>query len=314
MPNSFRSRAVSWIRKLCDLGVLRLISNKVLFFIIDEKVRLNEMTEEDLMLLSHKKHFGDLMVHNYEKFRYTRNIEFLKKPAGTTNVSSRDAWLKGTLEALPAGLRILDAGAGELKYKKHCAHLRYVSQDFCQYDGVGNKEALQPGAWDTAKIDIVSDITNIPVEDESFDVVLCTEVFEHLPEPVKALKEFARILRPGGRLILTAPFCSLTHFSPHFYYTGFSLNFFKTHFAALNIDIIEKKSNGGFFDFLAQELRRAPDIASRYSTAYNRTNLPKLNSTTGELIDLLDVLRQSDTGSSELLTYGIHIVGEKRKP
>jgi 2-polyprenyl-3-methyl-5-hydroxy-6-metoxy-1,4-benzoquinol methylase len=43
---------------------------------------------------------------------------------------------------------------------------------------------------------------------------MCVEVFEHLPEPIKAVEEFARLFKPGGYLILTAPFCSLTHFAP----------------------------------------------------------------------------------------------------
>jgi len=64
-------------------------------------------------------------------------------------------------------------------------------------------------------VDVISDITSIPLPDASFDACLCTEVLEHLPHPIEALRELARLLRPGGRLILTAPFCSLTHFSPH---------------------------------------------------------------------------------------------------
>jgi len=51
------------------------------------------------------------------------------------NELNRQAWLKKTLTSLPAGARVLDAGAGELKNRQHCGHLTYVSQDFCQYEG-----------------------------------------------------------------------------------------------------------------------------------------------------------------------------------
>jgi hypothetical protein len=51
------------------------------------------------------------------------------------NELNRQAWLKQTLTSLPAGSRILDASAGELKNRQHCGHLEYVSQDFCQYEG-----------------------------------------------------------------------------------------------------------------------------------------------------------------------------------
>ena len=43
------------------------------------------------------------------------------------NELGRQAWLAKALAALPAGARLLDAGAGELKNKKHCGHLQYVS-------------------------------------------------------------------------------------------------------------------------------------------------------------------------------------------
>src|SRR6266853_6940043 len=60
-----------------------------------------------------------------------------------TNDENRQAWLTKTLAALPAGSRILDAGAGELRNRAMCGHLAYVSQDFCQYDGGGDGRGLQ---------------------------------------------------------------------------------------------------------------------------------------------------------------------------
>lgn len=56
---------------------------------------------------------------------------------GNPNEDQRQAWLKAVLGNLPQGMRILDAGAGELKNRSHCTHLQYVSQDFCQYKGAG---------------------------------------------------------------------------------------------------------------------------------------------------------------------------------
>ena len=56
------------------------------------------------------------------------------------NEINRQAWLKQTLLSLPKGACILDAGAGELKNRKHCDHLHYTSQDFNQYTGGGGAE------------------------------------------------------------------------------------------------------------------------------------------------------------------------------
>jgi len=63
------------------------------------------------------------------------------------NESIRQIWLKKTLTALPAGIRLLDAGAGELKNRQYCGNLTYVSQDFCQYKGAVGAldEGLQTG-------------------------------------------------------------------------------------------------------------------------------------------------------------------------
>src|SRR5204863_1582506 len=136
-------------------------------------------------------------------------------PESMNNDAARQAWLKKTLAALPAGGRILDAGAGELRNKPLCAHLFYVSQDFGRYEGTGDGKGLHAGQWDTSRIDVVSDITAIPQPDASFDAILCSEVLEHIPEPTKALDEFARLLKPGGKLVLTAPFASLVHLAAY---------------------------------------------------------------------------------------------------
>ena len=86
---------------------------------------------------------------------------------------------------------------------------------------------LQTQRWDNTKLDIVSNITSIPVPDASFDAIMYIEVFEHIPEPILGIKEFNRILRKGGALILTAPVCSLTHFAPYYFYNGYSKYFYK---------------------------------------------------------------------------------------
>ncbi|MRR34854.1 class I SAM-dependent methyltransferase, partial [bacterium] len=121
---------------------------------------------------------------------------------GTRNEDARTSWIEKTLTAMPEGLRILDAGAGERRYEKFCSHLSYVAQDFGRYDGTGDGRGLQQGTWDQSRLDIVSDIADIPEPDASFDAILCTEVFEHLPDPLSAIREFRRLLKPDGLLIL----------------------------------------------------------------------------------------------------------------
>jgi len=131
-------------------------------------------------------------------YRLFASLVGAERGCGTRNQATREAWLERTLASIPAGSRILDAGAGELQYKRFCSHLQYVSQDFGQYDGQGDGIGLQKGSWDQSRLDIVSDITAIPEPDASFDAIMCIEVLEHLPAPVDALRELIRLLKPGG--------------------------------------------------------------------------------------------------------------------
>lgn len=180
------------------------------------------------------------------------------------NEENRQAWLKKTLASLPAGFRILDAGAGELRNRPLCSYLAYVSQDFGQYDGGGDGKGLQTGKWDTSRIDLVCDITAIPEPNAAFDAILCSEVLEHVPDPTRVLDEFARLLKPGGKLILTAPFASLVHFAPYHYCGGFSRYWYEHHLAQRGFQIEELTSNGDWFSLCEQELMRLGSTARRY--------------------------------------------------
>ncbi|GBO52276.1 hypothetical protein APA_5366 [Pseudanabaena sp. lw0831] len=228
---------------------------------------------------------------------------------GTINEQPRNQWIEQQLRELPAGLRILDAGCGEQQHRKSCQHLNYVGQDFDSYHGQGDLKGLQMGNWDQNNIDIVSDIVSIPEPDQSFDVVLCSEVFEHLPDPLGALQEFERLLVPGGKLILTAPFCSLTHFSPYHFYSGFNRYFYETNLRKYGFEILKIETNGNFFDYVAQELRRVNYVAQRYAN-YNFSELD--HNTIYQSLSLLEIINQENNNSSELLCFGYHVLAEKQ--
>lgn len=182
---------------------------------------------------------------------------------GSINEKSRETWVEKKLASVPAGRSILDIGAGECQYKKFCPHLNYVSQDVAIYDGEGNQAGLQTGTWDFSQIDIRCDAVDIP-EDVKYDAILCTEVLEHVPDPVKVVEKIARLVKPGGDILLTAPFSSLTHFAPYHYATGFSSYFYNLHLDRLGCEILEITPNGGYFDFLDQELGRVTGVYKEY--------------------------------------------------
>lgn len=228
---------------------------------------------------------------------------------GTKNAATRDAWVAESLAALPAGARLLDAGAGECQYKNYCGHLKYVSQDVAIYDGKG-EQGLQTGSWDLSHIDIISDILDIPEPDASFDAVLCTEVLEHLPDPVRAIDEMGRLLRPGGMFIISAPFWSLTHFAPYHYATGFNRYFYEIHLGRLGFDIVEMTPNGNFFECVGQELRRVPEMAQRFAGGKRPTRIELV--ATQIVLRMLERMSIRDAGSPEMLHFGYQVRAVKR--
>jgi SAM-dependent methyltransferase len=111
------------------------------------------------------------------------------------------------------GMLVLDAGAGRSPYRELFAHASYEAADFAR---VHDRYA---------PLDYVCELTDIPVEDERFDRILFSQVLEHLPDPAAAIAELYRVLKPGGRILCSAPLFYEEHQGPYdFYrYTRWSL-------------------------------------------------------------------------------------------
>jgi SAM-dependent methyltransferase len=97
-------------------------------------------------------------------------------------------------------LRTLDIGAQNGPYAAHFP--RRVALDIQR--GIG--------------VQVIGDAQALGIRDASFDVVLCTEVLEHLPDPQRAIDEMYRVLVPGGQLLLTTRFLFPIHDAPHDYF------------------------------------------------------------------------------------------------
>lgn len=92
-------------------------------------------------------------------------------------------------------------------------------------------------------VDVIADAHNLSTFPENtFDVVLCTEVLEHLHTPAKAIAEFERTLKPGGVLLLTTRFVFPLHDTPHDYYryTKYGLQYLLQNFE--NVEVMEEAS------------------------------------------------------------------------
>lgn len=65
--------------------------------------------------------------------------------------------------------------------------------------------------------DYVCDAANMPFEDNYADIIICSEMLEHVPNPVAILKEMKRVLKPGGTLYICVPFSEHIHGLPYDY-------------------------------------------------------------------------------------------------
>jgi len=133
---------------------------------------------------------------------------------------------------------VLDIGCGKKPYKKFLTKAS-------KYVGMDTDKNVEP--------DLVGAIEDIKAKDGSFGGVLCSEVIEHVPEPLEALKEVARVTERGGLLYLTVPMSWGLHYEPHDYYrfTPYSLKYLlkKSGFK------IEKTERiGGFCSLVSQRI------------------------------------------------------------
>ena len=186
-------------------------------------------------------------------FNATFEVGDVDHIANFSAISRRD-WIRNKATKLLPGTRVLDAGAGEGQYREFFSHTNYKAQDFAQYKG--NEAYLFSESWRYSKLDYECDITAIPVSDSEFDVVLCTEVLEHVPDPISALKELCRVLAPGGELFISAPLGSGVHQQPYHFYGGFSPYFYQKFLSDFGMHDICIEPLGGLMKHVAQESHR----------------------------------------------------------
>lgn len=163
------------------------------------------------------------------------------------NEHDRTAYIARVAAALPSGAKVLDAGAGPCRHRRLFAHCDYKAQDFAKFTGEGHSYG---------ELDYICDITAIPVADASFDFVLCSEVFEHIPTPDVAVRELARVLKPTGQMLLTAPFAAGIHMAPFHFCGGFSPYWYRHFLPLAGMEVVSITKNGGFFKLYGQESRR----------------------------------------------------------
>jgi SAM-dependent methyltransferase len=105
---------------------------------------------------------------------------------------------------------------------------RKIAQDVINIDG-----------YPYSEVDIVADITELPIESHSVGMIICDNVLEHVLEPQKAVAEMHRILRDGGVAYISTPFLYPFHSSPSDYYrwTGEGLSILFKDFTMVQMGV-----------------------------------------------------------------------------
>ena len=114
---------------------------------------------------------------------------------------------------LRAGDRVLDVGAGFGRHVYECARRggRVVALDYAAHEVVETKATLaaMAEAGEISEDRVVGvlrgDAQRLPFPDSAFDVVITSEVLEHIADDVSAIAEMVRVLKPGGRFAATVP-------------------------------------------------------------------------------------------------------------
>lgn len=157
------------------------------------------------------------------------------------------------IHSIPEGnlSKVLDAGAGNFRYRKTLEEksYRYESQEFAN-------------SFNQENIDLytyVCDIEALDISSKLFDLIICTQVLEHVPHPNKAIAELARVLKYDGRIYLTTNFLFPIHGEPFdfFRFTRFGL---LKLFEEAGLEIISIEPRGGVAAFLGKIFFEFPSV------------------------------------------------------
>lgn len=156
-------------------------------------------------------------------------------------------------------------------YLQHQAVLQYIQQylhgvvidlgcGYAPFSATLPKTVVQYDTLDTVplprgpKLTFISDIQNMQeVPSAHYDGALCLEVLEHVPDPLSALREIHRILKPNGTLILTVPHLSRLHDEPHDYYR-YTVHGIHYILECAGFEVLKVERKGGLFSFLGHQI------------------------------------------------------------
>ena len=169
-----------------------------------------------------------------EKWHHVkRKPEDIRNPKITSDIYLQFASISEDIKRFShlAKGKLLDVGAGMSPYRPFFEKYvdEYIRLDAYDYDGI--------------KPDLIGTAEAIPLENNSVDTVLCTQVLEHVQDPQKVIDEIYRVLKSNGICILTTHMANPLHGLPHDYYRFTRFCFEKVLFKKFKKVMV--KENGG---------------------------------------------------------------------
>jgi len=202
------------------------------------------------------------------------------------------AWLEEQARA-GSGYRVLDVGCGAKPYYPIFAEraAAYVGVDVVEHPAA---ELLGP-------------VEALPVEDASFDIVLCTQVLEHCDDPAQAVRELLRVTAPGGRVLASTHGVQVYHPSPQDYWRWTHAGLERLFASNGSWQSVDVSPGGGTAACLAMLLGTYTEIAFRRAHVPRLAHGPVwvLNRAADALDRRVELLREPRPGS---LTANFHVV------
>ena len=151
--------------------------------------------------------------------------------------------------------RVLDAGCGQGETLELFRRL-HVPVDYYGVD-----LAVGDPTW-KFRVTAIADLHRLPFKDGSFDKIICNTVLEHVDDPTLVFSEFARVIRPGGRIFMSVPFVWHLHQEPfdRFRFTVHALRHLVAKHGLVEDEI---RPMGGYFSVLRYLLNRSSLVWSQ---------------------------------------------------
>jgi SAM-dependent methyltransferase len=202
-------------------------------------------------------------------------------------------WLKAEAGKGAGTYRLLDVGCGPKPYYP------FFAERASQYVGVDVVE--NPAA------DLRGSVEALPVEDASFDLVLCTQVLEHCDDPAQAVRELRRVTAPGGRVLASTHGVQVYHPSPQDYWRWTHAGLHRLFTMNASWQSVEINPGAGTATCLAMLLGTYAEIAFRRAHVPRLADGPVwlLNRAADALDRRVELLREPRPGS---LTANFHVV------